>query len=583
MRSRVPGTGSCNQAVELPPLHVIFLPIAERELRVAARKPSTPWLRAVAALLALFIGAGFLIMTEAIGASPVSLGRGLFATLTWLALAATLTAGLFFTSDSLSEEKRDGTLGFLFLTDLRGYDVVCGKLLATSLRSFFALLSLFPVLAITLLMGGVTGSQFWKSSLALVNALFCSLSAGLLVSSFCRDAQRAMAGTFLLLLLVCAGGPFADSILTAVRGPGFGPHLSLSSPVYVFWGASAWGRTRYWSGLWISHLLAWGGLVLACWLVPRSWQDKPGRSPGSMGFLAYTWRYGGARVRTARRTRLMSQHPVLWLALRERWQSTGVWLLAGVVLIVFAGLVWSMPAIGWFIWGQVNWLIVVVLYLWITSHSCRFFVDAKRSGLMEVLLVAPLSSKSIILGQWHALLRLFGVPAAVLILAEFAGAVFSQQARMGAMAGAAGGSFQLPLALQVLVGSFGVFSTAANLAALMWFGMWLGLVSKNTNIATLRAVLFVQVLPWLGITFASTLLASVLMFRNFLSASTPSSSTVLMFPMIMSGLSAVMSIAKDAAFILWARGRLFKDFRTEAAKALNARAGRTVRTPHPNS
>src|SRR5438876_2499914 len=154
-----------------------FLPVVERELRVAARKRSTFWLRIVAALVALVFGSGFLLLTKVgLGFGTVSLGRGLFAVLTWLCLAAALAAGLFFTSDCLSEEKREGTLGFLFLTDLRGYDVVAGKLLATSLRGFFPLLAFFPIVGVTLLMGGVTGVEFWKTSLALLNALFFSLA-----------------------------------------------------------------------------------------------------------------------------------------------------------------------------------------------------------------------------------------------------------------------------------------------------------------------------------------------------------------------------------------------------------------------
>src|ERR1041385_3110557 len=132
----------------------IFLPILERELRVGARKRSTFWLRIIAALVAFAIGTGFLILTR-VGHWPgsVSLGSGLFTTLTWLCLGAVLGAGLFLTSDCLSEEKRAGTMGFLFLTDLRGYDVVLGKLLAASLRGLCALLGVLPILAVTLLMG----------------------------------------------------------------------------------------------------------------------------------------------------------------------------------------------------------------------------------------------------------------------------------------------------------------------------------------------------------------------------------------------------------------------------------------------
>src|SRR5260221_7462431 len=195
-----------------------FLPIVDGELRVAARKRSTFWVRIAAAIVALIIGGGFLLLATVwnAGYGPASFGRGLFATLTWMSLAAALAAGLFFTSDCLSEEKREGTIGFLFLTDLKGYDVVFGKLLATSLHGFYALLALFPILAVTLLMGGVTGAQFWKTALALVNALFFSLAAGLFVSAISRESQKALSGTLILLLLFVAGGPALDAILDAL-------------------------------------------------------------------------------------------------------------------------------------------------------------------------------------------------------------------------------------------------------------------------------------------------------------------------------------------------------------------------------
>ena len=98
---------------------MIFLPVVERELRVASRKRSTFWIRIIAALVALLIATGFLILS-AVGSfafATTALGKVLFGVLTWLSLAAALSAGLFFTSDCLSEEKREGTLGFLFLTD----------------------------------------------------------------------------------------------------------------------------------------------------------------------------------------------------------------------------------------------------------------------------------------------------------------------------------------------------------------------------------------------------------------------------------------------------------------------------------
>src|SRR4051812_18466902 len=109
-----------------------FLPIVDRELRVAARKPNTFRVRMMAALVAVAVGGGLFALSQLrtrVGGG--SSGTTLFTVLTWLGLVGALGAGLFFTADCLSEEKREGTLGFLFLTDLRGYDVVLGKLVVS--------------------------------------------------------------------------------------------------------------------------------------------------------------------------------------------------------------------------------------------------------------------------------------------------------------------------------------------------------------------------------------------------------------------------------------------------------------------
>src|SRR5581483_6291516 len=108
-----------------------FLPIVGRELRVAARKRFTYWGRFSAALLALLIFGGMqTIFLLSRGGAPFSIGWFQFQVMKWFCFAVASVAGLFLTSDTLSEEKREGTLGLLFLTDLRGYDVVFGKLIS---------------------------------------------------------------------------------------------------------------------------------------------------------------------------------------------------------------------------------------------------------------------------------------------------------------------------------------------------------------------------------------------------------------------------------------------------------------------
>src|ERR1700722_11275463 len=165
-----------------------FLPIVGRELRVAARSRFTFWSRLAAAAFALLIfGALQFLAPRSGGAFPA--GQIEFGVLKWFAFIYACAVGLFLTADSLSEEKREGTLGLLFLTDLRGYDVVFGKLLTQSLVAFFCLLAAFPILALPLLMGGVTGTEFGRSMLIICNTLFLSLAVGMFVSSISREVM----------------------------------------------------------------------------------------------------------------------------------------------------------------------------------------------------------------------------------------------------------------------------------------------------------------------------------------------------------------------------------------------------------
>ena len=180
-----------------------FLPIVERELRVAARRHSTFWVRLVLALAAIGIGF-FLYLAHAQMPAP-TLGKEIFGGLGALALAYCLASGRRSTADCLSEEKREGTLGLLFLTDLKGYDVVLGKLAATSVSAFYGLLAVLPVMAIPLLMGGVTNGEFWRTVVVLVNTFLFSLTIGVFASVLSRDARQAMGLN--LLLPAGPGGP----------------------------------------------------------------------------------------------------------------------------------------------------------------------------------------------------------------------------------------------------------------------------------------------------------------------------------------------------------------------------------------
>src|SRR5512135_557668 len=148
-----------------------FLPIVERELREAARQSKTWWRRVwtMAAGLAVF---GFAALVFGRFTASNALGRELFSALAVFGLFLALLAGALTTADCLSRERRQGTLGLLFLTDLRSYDIVFGKLVAASLDMVLGLLALLPLAALPFLMGGLGLKEFALAALTLGNILF---------------------------------------------------------------------------------------------------------------------------------------------------------------------------------------------------------------------------------------------------------------------------------------------------------------------------------------------------------------------------------------------------------------------------
>src|SRR5882724_11467685 len=103
-----------------------FLPIVERELRAAVRKRVTYVVRLLGTVVALLF-AFWLLVTMTQRTVPASVGAKLFFILTSFALVCCSLAGVVLTTDCISEEKREGTIGFLFLTP-QSYDIVAGKL-----------------------------------------------------------------------------------------------------------------------------------------------------------------------------------------------------------------------------------------------------------------------------------------------------------------------------------------------------------------------------------------------------------------------------------------------------------------------
>src|SRR6185436_550320 len=291
-----------------------FLPVVARELRVASRKASTYWTRLISALLAVVVG-GF-AWALLVRSSPRETGFWLFVWLAVIAYIYSLIVGLITTADCLSEEKREGTLGLLFLTDLKGYDVVFGKLVATSVAAVYGLLAIFPVMGISILMGGVAPAELGRVALVCANNLFLSLSIGMLCSAISNDERRAIALTLGILLILTAGFPALGGWIAYkthannppaaffIPSPGYAAFIAFDISFNEF---KKQKFNFFYESVLTTHVLAWIALLISTWVVPRTWQDKPATARAVRARSRWqNLSYGTAEMRGAFRRHLLA-------------------------------------------------------------------------------------------------------------------------------------------------------------------------------------------------------------------------------------------------------------------------------------
>jgi ABC-type transport system involved in cytochrome c biogenesis permease component len=537
-----------------------FLPIVERELRVASRRRSTFFGRLAGALIAMVVGGWLMIAMN--NEPPNEMGKVLFILLSAMLFTYSLAAGARITADCLSEEKREGTLGLLFLTDLKGYDIVLGKLAANSVNTFYGLLAAFPVLAISLLMGGVSSEEFWKVALVATNLLFFSLAAGMFASSVCRDERKAMSLAFLILLFFLAATPGIELALNIadhhramttvwlVPSPGFACFAAFGSQM-------GFKPADFWTSVLLTHAYGWMFFALASGVIPSAWQDKT--AVRKISFRAF-WRCvfkTDRSTETARRTRLMEMNPFLWLAARDQMKTVMVW----TTLLSLSAL-WTWTAVKWpndwnsppsYVFAAV--VLHTILKFWLASEACFRFVEDRKTGALELLLSTPLSVDGILEGQRRALFRQFGSPALYVLSLDLLFLIFGLNT-----SGLNRGDERT---FWVLLWIFGASIFVMDLFALGWLSMWLGLSSKQANRAANGAIARILVIPWLAFFFLMTFFGVASVFSKL----HLDENSILVFWFI-------LAVVNNLIFINWAKGNLRERFREMATQRFAPKTSR---------
>ncbi len=492
------------------------LPIVERELRVAARQPATYKARMALPLTGSAIFLLFAFVARA-GMPPHMIGMQLFYLGFGMLFLSCLLAGCQLTADTMSSEKREGTLGFLFLTDLKGYDIVLGKLVSSSIGAIYGALALLPLVSVMFLFGGVSGGAMLRLSLSSINVLFLSLTVGITCSCLSRETNKARSAAMLVLLCLIGAGPLLGLLHSYLLGfpssritLAFWVPYVISSPLMTFPGALDVLYFRQPSFFWITnaivHALGWMFLGIAIWLAPRTWQEKAGTK------RQFRWRewtrkviYGTSESMAKQRARLLDINAILWLTSRERMKNLALWIVLGAMVSICLFFLLILGKDWWNLGTAFLFALFTnsILKASLAIESARRFSADRESGALELVLCTTMPVAEILQGQLLSVRRQYWGPFL---------AAFVLEIGLFIMIG-----IRRPLDLEgelFLILGAGYLVFWVDYMALPWVGMWKAMSCKIPKNAGLEAAVFIMGAPWV-IFYLATGVITFLLWKFF--------------------------------------------------------------------
>lgn len=459
-----------------------IFPIIVRELRAQSRHPINYSLRLFGAALSTLLLAFFLW-----GKPDTQSGNHAFGILSLATFCSVWIVVPLITADSLSREKREGTLGLLFLTPLTPIEIIFGKGIIHAIRSLTLLIAVVPIMTIPFLLGGITTSDVLWSLFFNLSALALSLAAGLLASSLCQLWSRAaiLAAIFATALAVA----FLE-IATAsfFLGISYESDLldKLEMLVGLFFFAS---RGQMFPGSFpsIDQILSMSSSLLAsslliCLLVllfaasrlKSSWQDNPPSArQNRMRKIFCTPRFWVGFLRQRNQSQL-SRNPIGWLQQYSWSARLSKWGWCAIIILIFS---WLLTVSFSNVRHGCAWLKTALLVSMAFS-AVGSFQREKQNGALELLLVTPLREKQIIWGRLWGIWGQFLPAFLILILTMMTVPEYSYY-RYSRMAG----------------DSLNIFNAIRDFIIVPMVGLYFAMRMKNFMVAWLSTCALTMIIP----------------------------------------------------------------------------------------
>jgi ABC-type transport system involved in multi-copper enzyme maturation permease subunit len=345
------------------------------------------------------------------------IGEGFFNAIVFTQLGLVLLAAPAATAGTICQDRSSGRLAQLLATDLFDAEIVLGKLGARLVPVVGLVACALPALAICVLMGGV-------DPLALAGAFLITVCLGIFAcaltlafSVWAAKPYEAILATYAFFVVWLLAIPTWDNL---------GRHWGFStSPDWLIWShpfCLAFAPYAQPGKVGVLDYFAFGAAMLICSsallalvigrmraVVAAEGDSSAARlaANGVLGMSIVSQRTGG------RSDRMLDQSPVLWYE-TQRKQHTP-WIRAVLGLYFLLAILFTVLAILDSLWiGRINrgwlpaqvaaFLVAFALPLLLLSATMSV-IDERGRGSLDILLVTPVATRSIVLAKWWGAFR----------------------------------------------------------------------------------------------------------------------------------------------------------------------------------
>ncbi len=414
-----------------------------------------------------------------------ALGENLFCALMGTQLVLVLLAAPAYTAGAVCVDKARGTLLHLLVTDLSSAEVVLGKLGSRLLPVLGLVLAALPVLAFTVLLGGVDPLALTGGTLVTLGVAVLSCAVALGLSVLGSKTHEVLLANYLLWMALLLAHPIIHCLAWYLFGGSAPGWLLKTNPFWLtFAPYMSPGSVTLWD-----HVAFLGGClalsaVVALIAVPslRPLAVRHGAQPRRRR----RWTLGGIRVLPDPWSLAgppLDFNPVLWREWHRRRPSAWIrimWVAYAVCSVFFTGLGFLVsfkngPDREVVVFVNAFEVLVGMLLLSVTASTS--LSEERVRGSLDMLLATPMPTHSIVLGKWWAAFRAVPLVAVlptvcVVLLATsrlllWGGPMAGPAVRGGALSPALGIVLAAPL-MFALVLAYGAAITSLGLALATW-------------------------------------------------------------------------------------------------------------------